>query len=581
MDKNIQSQLILGILIKKNRTIEITENCKPIESLSRAFVDFTLSHKEPIKSGNQLARIMGGKAQRIRDNVVYMLQSDSQPYEELTRIQKVVEENLIHGLSHDDFADMYAQTLVYGLFAARYNDNSLETFSRAEARDLVPKTNPFLASFFDHIAGASFPERLRFIVDELCEVFSHADVHKLLTDFYGKEKDTKDPIIHFYEDFLREYDAKKKMDMGVFYTPRPVVDFIIRSVDELLKTEFQIPKGLSDTEKISIQEKEIDKRTGKEIKVSKEFHRVQILDIATGTGTFLNQAIEHIYKGFAGQEGRWNSYVIENLLPRLHGFELMMASYTIAHLKLGMTLYDSGATDLNERLGIYLTNTLDEPINYERQGSLFGFMDSIALESKTASQIKSEYPIMCVIGNPPYSGESMNPQYTDNDVYKVEPGGKEKLKERNPKWINDDYVKFIRFAESLIEKNGEGIIGMITSHGYIDNPTFRGMRWHLRKTFDKIYVVDLHGNSRKKELAPDGSKDENIFDIMTGVSIVFGVKTNRKKENELAKIYKLDLYGLRRDKFETLDNENFETIEWKELLNQTDLWILQGVGKPE
>lgn len=573
--------IILADIDKKNRTVIVTEKSKSIESLTSAILDFTRSHKEPIKSGNQLARIMGGKAMRIRDNVLDMLDSDSDRYADLDRIQKVVEENLIHGLTNDDFADMYAQTLVYGLFAARYNDATLDTFSRSEARDLVPKTNPFLASFFDHIAGASFPERLRFIVDELCEVFSHADVHKLLTDFYGKEKDNKDPIIHFYEDFLREYDAKKKMDMGVFYTPRPVVDFIVRGVDELLKSEFGIAKGLSDTEKISIEKKELDPRTGKENKINKEYHRVQILDIATGTGTFLNQTIEHIYKGFIGQEGRWASYVTENLLPRLHGFELMMASYTIAHLKLGMTLHDSGATDIKQRLGVYLTNTLDAPVDYANQNTLFGLMDSIASEAKDASRIKSEYPIMCVIGNPPYSGESMNPQYTDNDVYKVEPGGKEKLKERNPKWINDDYVKFIRFGESLIEKNGEGIIGMITAHGYIDNPTFRGMRWHLRKTFDKIYVVDLHGNARKKEMSLDGSKDENVFDIMTGVSMIFGVKNNTKKSSELGKVFKLDLYGLRKNKFEILDNESFESIKWEELPDETDLWILQGAGKTE
>ena len=564
--------------IKSRSVSPLVEN---FELLEKTLSDFASSHKEPIKSGNQLARIMGGKAMRIRDNVLDMLDSDSDRYADLDRIQKVVEENLIHGLTNDDFADMYAQTLVYGLFAARYNDTTLDTFSRSEARDLVPKTNPFLASFFDHIAGASFPERLRFIVDELCEVFSHADIHKLLTDFYGKEKDNKDPIIHFYEDFLREYDSKKKMDMGVFYTPRPVVDFIVRGVDELLKSEFGILKGLSDTEKISIEKKGLDPRTGKEVKVNKEYHRVQILDIATGTGTFLNQTIEHIYKGFIGQEGRWQSYVTENLLPRLHGFELMMASYTIAHLKLGMTLHDTGATDINQRLGVYLTNTLDASVDYANQNTLFGLMDSIASEAKDASRIKSEYPIMCVIGNPPYSGISQNKNYTDNTAYKVEPGGQQKLKEKK-NWLDDDYVKFIRFAESLIEKNGEGIIGMITAHGYIDNPTFRGMRWHLRKTFDKIYIIDLHGNSRKKETAPDGSKDENVFDIMTGVSIIFGVRNSKNNtDKKLATVYKSDVYGVRKDKFSFIENTKISNIQWIELPTDTDLWVLEGVGKSE
>jgi predicted helicase len=574
---------------KTNRTISpIPENFSQLE---KTLIDFSLSHKEPIKRGKHLAQIMGGKAQRIRDNVLDMLVSDSEKYAELIRMQNVIKESLVSSLDEESFADMYAQTLVYGLFAARYNDKTADTFSRTEARDLVPKTNPFLGSFFDHIAGQSFPDRLRYIVDELCEVFSHADIEKILHDFYKQEKDTKDPIIHFYEDFLKEYDAKKKMEMGVFYTPRPVVQFIVRAVDEILKKEFGLAKGLSDNTKIKVTKQEQyqaqkltkseQQKDGKLVDVEKEYHRVQVLDVATGTGTFLNEVIEHIHKSFAGQEGRWEGYVKEDLLPRLHGFELMMASYTIAHLKLGMTLHETGVQNLNQRLGVYLTNTLEEPKDYSNQGNLFGLMDTIAEEAKSASRIKSEYPIMCVIGNPPYSGESMNPDYTDNDVYKVEPGGKEKLKERNSKWINDDYVKFIRFAESLIEKNGEGVMGMITAHGYIDNPTFRGMRWHLRKTFDKIYIVDLHGNSNKKETSPDGSKDENVFDIKTGVSIILGVKNKTKKEGELAQILKADLYGIREDKFEKLNISSVEGLEWVELPNQSDIWILEGKGKVE
>ncbi len=574
---------------KTNRIIyPIPENFSVLE---KTILDFSLSHKEPIKRGKHLAQIMGGKAQRIRDNVRGMLTSDSEKYGELLNIKKVVTENLVSSLSDEDFADMYAQTLVYGLFAARYNDKTNDTFSRAEARDLVPKTNPFLHSFFDHIAGASFPDRLRFIVDELCEVFTHADVEKILHDFYGKEKDDKDPIIHFYEDFLKEYDAKKKMEMGVFYTPRPVVQFIVRAVDELLKKEFGLSKGLADTEKIKIKRQEIyqaqklnkteSKKDGTLVEVEKEYHKVQILDVATGTGTFLNEVIAHIHKSFAGQEGRWESYVKENLLPRLHGFELMMASYTIAHLKLGMTLVDSGVKDLNQRLGVYLTNTLDEPKDYSNQGSLFGFMDAIAEESKSASRVKSEYPIMCVIGNPPYSGISMNKQYTENNDYKIEIGGKQKLQEKK-NWLDDDYVKFIRFAESLVEKNGEGIVGMITAHGYIDNPTFRGMRWHLRNTFDKIYVLDLHGNSNKKETSPDGSKDENVFDIKTGVSIILGVKKeSNMKDKKLAKVYKTDFYGLRKDKFKNIEDATINNLKWIELPENTDLWVLEGKGKLE
>lgn len=573
---------------KLARTISpISEN---FQNLEKTIIDFTLSHKEQIKRGKHLAQIMGGKAQRIRNNVREMLTSDSEKYSDLINIKKVVTENLISKLDDETFADMYAQTLVYGLFAARYNDKTPTSFSRVEARDLVPKTNPFLHSFFDHIAGASFPERLRFIVDELCEVFTHADIEKILHDFYGKEKENKDPIIHFYEDFLKEYDAKKKMEMGVFYTPRPVVQFIVRTVDEILKKEFGLEKGLADTEKIIVKKKEIYQakkgtkaeqiKNGKLVEIEKEYHRVQVLDVATGTGTFLNEVIEYIHKSFIGQEGRWEAYIKENLLPRLHGFELMMASYTIAHLKLGMTLVDSGAKNINQRLGVYLTNTLEEPKDYTNQHTLFGFMDAIAEESKSASRVKSEFPIMCVIGNPPYSGVSQNKDYTDNNAYKIEPGGKMKLNERKH-WLDDDYVKFIRFAESLIEKNGSGIIGMITAHGYIDNPTFRGMRWHLRNTFDSIYIVDLHGNSNKKETTLSGGKDENVFDIKTGVSVIFGVKNQYLDKKKLADIYKFDMYGLRKEKFESLENLSFETIKWQKLPDETELWVLEGKGKEE
>lgn len=576
-------EISLGDIDKNQRYIKFRE--ENFEYLTKTILDFVVSHKESIKSGKHLAQIMGGRAQRIRENVLDMLASKSDRYVELFKIRDVVKENLISSLDDSSFSDMYAQTLVYGLFSARYSDNTLKDFSRIEARELIPKTNPFLRSFFDHIAGTSFPDRLKFIVDELCEVFTHAHVHDLMHEYFKKEDlfgaiyESPDPVIHFYEDFLREYDPKKKMEMGVFYTPRPVVSFIVRAVDIILKKEFNLSKGLADKTKIHVEKIETDKK-GKKVQIKKEYHKVQILDVATGTGTFLNEAIKHIYKDFIGQEGHWPSYVEDNLLPRLHGFELMMASYTIAHLKLGMTLQDTKVDNLKTRLGVYLTNTLEEAVDYSNQGTLFGLMDTIAEESKNASRIKTEYPIMCVIGNPPYSGISQNKMYIGNNVYKVEIGGKTKLQEKKH-WLDDDYVKFIRFAESLIEKNGEGIVGMITAHGYIDNPTFRGMRWHLRNTFDQIYVLDLHGNSNKKEISPDGSKDENIFDIKTGVSIILGVKKFNKKDKKLAQVYKADFYGSRKEKFKKLDMQDIDFIDWIKLPETNDIWVLEGEGKNE
>ena len=320
---------------------------------------------------------------------------------------------------------------------------------------------------------------------------------------------------------MSAYDPKLRKARGVWYTPAPVVTFIVRAVDAILKTEFDLPQGLADNSKIKIKVNLQGKQTEQEV------HRVQILDPATGTGTFLAEVIKYIHKKFEGQQGIWSSYVDTHLLPRLNGFELLMASYAMAHLQLDLLLTQTGyKPTTNQRFRVYLTNSLEE--SHPDTGTLFA--NWLSAEANEANYIKRDTPVMCIIGNPPYSGESSNNGEWIMKLmedYKKEPGGKEKLKERNPKWINDDYVKFIRFSSHLIEKNGEGILAFINPHGYLDNPTFRGMRWHLLKTFDKIYTIDLHGNAKKKETAPDGSADQNVFDIMQGVSINIFVKKKK------------------------------------------------------
>ena len=284
---------------------------------------------------------------------------------------------------------------------------------------------------------------------------------------------------------------------------------------------------------------------------------MQILDPAVGTATFLNEIVKFVHTGFEGQEGRWPAYAKEDLIPRLHGFELMMAPYTVAHLKLGLTLQESGVSDFGRRLGVYLTNSLEDGMNFPQNLFQFGLADAVAQEAIQAGEIKTERPIMIVIGNPPYSGESSNKtDFAMNLVagYKFEPGGRAKLKERNPKWINDDYVKFIAFAEAMIKKNGAGIVAMITNHGYLNNPTFRGMRWRLLQTFDALYVLDLHGNHKKKEVAPDGSKDENVFEsIQQGVAIMIGVMTGSKARGQIGEVFHAEAWGSRRDKFALLN----------------------------
>jgi len=536
-------------------------NTAAYDELARALADFLASPPERIKSGKRLAEIMGGKARRIRDNVRRFLADKADSDTDLLRIFESVKKMLVHDLTPEAFADMYAQTLVYGLFVARYHDESLDTFSRLEARDLVPESNPFLRQFFNHIAGPDFNKRLRYIVDELCEVFACANVRELMEEYFKKNGASigQDPVIHFYEDFLKEYDAELRKKMGAYYTPLPVVRFIVRAVDHVLKTDFGLADGLADTAKLP------DGR-----------HKVQVLDPAVGTGTFISAVIRLIYERLIehGQKGRWPAYVHHDLLPRIHGFELMMAAYTIAHLKLSIAFKQTGFTIFNKRLGIYLTNSLEQARPQTDMFSL-GFAQSIAEEAKQAAVIKNETPVMVVIGNPPYSGVSSNETAHANSLvekYKVEPGGMQKLKERKH-WLNDDYVKFIALAEDFVKKNGSGVVGFITNHGYLDNPTFRGMRWRLMDTFDVLYLIDLHGNVKKKEKAPGGIKDENVFAIQQGVAIVIAVKNGKKDAGALASVYRLDIWGEREDKFSQLDSLSIENESWVKIYPQSPNYL--------
>ncbi len=552
--RNGQKYESIKIAEIKNGEIIADEN--NFAHLEDTILQFIQEAKEPIKSGIVLAKVMAGKARRIRDNIKkFLKEGDAKTNEELLSVYNVIKKLLLADLDHDKFADMYAQTVVYGLFVARYHDETPDNFSRQEARDLVPASNPFLRHFFDHIAGTSFDKRIEFIVNELCEEFVHADVQAIINNYYKVEKtDSRDPIIHFYEDFLQEYDSAERKKMGVFYTPLPVVRFIVRAIDDVLKTEFGLDglKDSSKTEMTGISQ-------GKKFK--QQVHKVQILDPATGTGTFLNEVISYVKKSFSGQEGRWANYATEDLLPRLHGFEIMMASYTIAHLKLSTTLKESGV-DINKgRLGVYLTNSLEKAERWD--DTLFaglGLGQAITDESIAANKIKNDWPIMVVLGNPPYNVSSQNKgEWIDNLLKDY----KKDLGERKIN-LDDDYIKFIRLAQYLVDKNGEGVIGMITNNSYIDGITHRQMRKSLLETFDSIYILDLHGNAKKKETAPDGSADQNVFSIMQGVSIALFVKKSGKKKS-LGAVYHAEMFGKQKDKYEALDNATMEKIKWTKL----------------
>ncbi|MEZ4525272.1 MAG: type ISP restriction/modification enzyme [Desulfobacterales bacterium] len=414
------------------------------------------------------------------------------------------------------------------------------------------------------MAGYDIDCRIKSTVDNLADVFRAADAENLLKNF-GKNIHS-DPVIHFYETFLAEYDPKLRKARGVWYTPESAVKFIVRAVDDILKSEFNLTQGLADTSKTKICIPEQGSGNGK--KIEKEVHRVQILDPACGTGTFLAEVLRHVYENhFGNMQGAWPGYVEDHMIPRLNGFEILMASYAMAHLKLDMLLRETGhVSEKDRRFHIYLTNSLEE--HHPDTGTLFASW--LSEEANEANRIKRDAPIMVILGNPPYSGESANKgKWIERlmEDYKKEPGGKEKLKERNPKWLNDDYVKFLRCGQHFIEKNREGILAFINPHGYLDNPTFRGMRWNLLKTYDKIYTIDLHGNSKKKEICPDGSKDENVFDIMQGVSINIFVKTGKKKEGELGRVFHFDLYGKREEKYAFLRKNHIKQIAFKRLPN--------------
>ena len=438
------------------------------DTLENLLRDFIAQKPQTITSPEDLAKRMAGKAALIKDVLRAALTNDKDLQTDLGGQYKAFKEHLIHDISTEDFADIYAETMAYGMFAARLHDLSLDTFTRQEALELLPKSNPFLRSLFGFIAGPSLDEGIRWIIDDLARVFQAANVKKLMENF-GKLTGQKDPFLHFYETFLAAYNPAKRKARGVWYTPEPVVNFIVRAVDEVLQTEFGLPDGLADTSKVTIDwDTGQTNKNGKAETIKKNVHRVQILDPATGTGTFLAEVIKQIapkVKDMA--EGMWSPYIEKDLIPRLHGFELLMASYAMCHMKLDMILTEMGyrPTGVPPRLGVYLTNSLEEGERDERD--LF-MAQWLTREAREASTIKRQTPIMCVIGNPPYSGVSSNNGKWATDLiapYKKEPGGKVKLKERNPKWINDDYVKFIRYAEHLIEKTGEGVLGVARQTG--------------------------------------------------------------------------------------------------------------------
>ncbi len=574
------------VLLNKDENNNFVLDEEKIELFIQSIKDYLLTEPTSIKSSNKLAFYMAEHARTIKVIIDGILKTDyTKPmFNELNALFAKLREDLLPDLTIEKFADMYAQTITYGLFIARYNDKSLTNFSRGEALENLSKESVLLKKFFMHITTSdSLHPTLNNSVEKLCKLFSIANLQTLLNQY-----EKKDPIVHFYEDFLSYYDKEAKKNFGAYYTPVQVVRYMVNKVDDILVNEFKLDRGFANNGTFDIKVESNPYKEGKKWKTEKiiTVPQVAILDPACGTGTFMAEIIKLVKeKYFSGGNAVFYKKWIEDknsLTSRLIGFEIMMTSYVVAHLKLRRVIQDTlgEIPDDSIKTNIYLTNTLAKPksvVETNEQQSFFDFSGAINEEAEQADKWKARRPIRVIIGNPPYLASSTN-EY-DISAYKFETDGITALKEKNSKWLNDDYVKFIRFSEKHIEKDGKGVLAFISNNGYLDNPTFRGMRASLLRTFDKIYILNLHGNSIKQEKCPDGSKDENVFDIRVGVSIIFAIKTS--KNSAWGKVYYQDLYGLREDKFAKLQTGEIEFKEVK-LDSKTAVFVPQdNVNKEE
>ncbi|MBQ6472633.1 MAG: hypothetical protein IJJ33_11655, partial [Victivallales bacterium] len=524
-----------------------------------------------IDSAKRLAELMAGKARMLQRIAEAYLRPVAEAYDSAPVGHKPVTSPLLDmmvgfrnvlmpDVGAGEFSDIFAQTLTYGMFAARLNDPTPETFSRYEAMGRIPNSNPFLKQLFQYVAN-NLEEELEWVVDDLADLFKSVNVGRLMKD-YGRATGMADPMVHFYEDFLREYDAGLRKDRGVWYTPLQVVRFIVSAVDWALQSRFGLADGLADSSMTQIEVEEATTH-GKRLahKVRKTVHRVQVLDPATGTGTFLAEAIRQIRAKFDGNEGLWPEYVQSSLLPRLNGFELLMASYTMAHVKLDFALRASGVVPSGrERFRVFLTDSLTD-WHKELPGGLFA--SALAAEQQGADEVKRDIPVMVVMGNPPYNSSSTN---NGDWIRNLVADYKKGLNERKIN-LDDDYIKFIRLGQHYVERNGSGILAYISNNSFLDGITHREMRRRLLATFDEIYVLNLHGNTRKKEHTPDGDKDENVFRIMQGVAITLMVRKvdTTKAASPQAKVFYADLWGKKAAKFASLNIATMESIPWQEL----------------
>ena len=491
-------------------------------------------------------------ARRTRELQIQIATAVADEENTLFRMFETFQEHLLATLTPADFADMYAQTLAYGMFAARYTLPNATNFSRVTAATALPRSNPFLRRLFYQVASPELDTSIGWILDDIATLLRSVSTDMLRTAFDARTH-AEDPVIHFYETFLAAYDARRRVDRGVYYTPQPIIAYIVRSVDALLKRELNKRDGLADTDTL-------------------------ILDPATGTGGFLMEVLNHIRQHVIETDGSaaWAPYVNTSLVERLFGFELLVAPYTIAHLNLSRFLQAHGWTEMDtERIHVYLTNTLEEAV--EREGHIFE--EFLTDEANAAVSVKRDLPLLVIVGNPPYPRSSANPSRDARgrlnfiggliEDYKTIDG--HSLGERNYQGLQGDYVKFVRWGQWRIDKNGEGVLGYIVNNGFLDGILFRGMRHSLMQSFNVIYHLNLHGNSRVGEDIPEGQSDENVFDIQQGVSILLCAK--ERNNPAPAKVYYADVWGNREEKYRALSELDVQSTEWQELHPTAPLYL--------
>ncbi|MBA2123813.1 DNA methyltransferase [bacterium Unc6] len=544
-------QLIDRVLIARPFIIHTLKTIPPVEKekdflgLLNKFFSFSLPQTYTAES---LAIELAKRTRFLKDQVIIeeLKEEEEKGKGFILGFYKAFQEYLIKGLTREDFADLYAQTITYGLFAAR--TRSQNGFNRKLAYDNIPGTIGILRDVFEFVSRGKLPPQMEWIIDDISEVLAVTDVKNILHQYFHEGKG-KDPIVHFYETFLAEYDPQTREKRGVYYTPEPVVSYIARSLQDILKEHFNRADGFASDS-------------------------VTVLDPAAGTLTFLAEASKLAVEEFVSKygEGGKEKFIKEHILKNFYAFELMMAPYAVGHLKMSFLLEGLGyRLQRDDRVKLYLTNTLE--MEELAQAEIPG-MASLSEESHLAGKVKKEQPILVILGNPPYSGHSSNiGNWISKEIKAYFQVDSKPLGEKNPKWLQDDYVKFIRFAQWKIDQAGEGVLGFITNHSYLDNPTFRGMRQSLMKSFNEIYILDLHGNSLKKEKCPDGSKDNNVFDIQQGVAIALFIKSKPPipplekggKGGFDCKVHHSEIWGLREKKSDWLLRNDIKTTQWKKL----------------